>query len=1098
MLIKRREMMKKRILSLLLAMMMLVTLVPTAAFATASNDYTQWKQYDSEWNQSEAWPASQYPNATYRWMRQAGCYVTTIAILLRHYNVVTDSDVNNFNPWICNTELGKAGALNSAADLIAGNISKAYPGFVYAGTVAYSASTLVSLYKQGYACVVAVKGYGHYVAVKSANSTDSIEIMDPGAANTSLSYYSSVNAIIYFTAKSSAHTHSYTEYNYEAAHPHKYYKKCSCGDYYYTGETKTLESCSECNPTGTVTYAVTGGNIYFDKSTGTITDCDTSVTAANIPSKIDGVVVKSIGSEAFQSCTSLTNVTIPNSVTSIGKCAFAYSKSLTSVTIPSSVTSIGDRAFWDCTGLTSAIIPSGVTSIGYGTFYWCESLTSVTIPSSVTSIGEYAFHECASLTSVTIPSSVTSIGDHAFWNCDSLKSITIPNKVTSIEHDTFQGCKSLESVIIPNSVTSIGSHAFANCTSLTNITIPSSVTSIDDEAFYQCSGLTNVTISNGVTSIGNEAFRSCTNLKSVTLPNSVTEFGDAVFRNCIRLATVTIPEGLTSIPEYTFYYCQSITSITVPSKVTSIGSNAFYYCTDLARINIPSSVTSIGDAAFCRCGKLTTIYYSGSETQWNAISIGSDNEQLTSATKRYNICTYAVTGGSITFDKATGTITDCDTSVTAANIPSKIDGVAVTSIGRNAFLICKNLTSVTIPSSVTSISSCAFEYCTSLTSVTIPSSVTSIAQNAFASCTSLKSINVTAANTAYSSANGVLFNKDKTVLVEYPEGKSDASYTIPNSVTSIGEDAFKYCKSLTSITIPNSVTSIGVRAFKGCTGLTDVYYLGSAEQWNAISIGTDNDQLTSANIHYNYHVHNYTAAVTAPTCTAKGYTTHTCSCGDSYIDSYTNALGHSYTNGVCTRCGAAEPKSEDGSIIVSTAKARAGSNVTVDISLKDNPGVSAITLAIAYDTDKLELVGHEDGGLTGWVVAKRAVWTSSGADNSYNGVILSLTFKVKDGVEDGTIPVTVSYSSGDIGNNDEESLFPSVVAGGVTVFSVLPGDINGDGNVNSLDLIRLKKYIADDTTELVGSGDVNGDGNVNSLDLIRLKKYIAGSEVELF
>ena len=378
--------------------------------------------------------------------------------------------------------------------------------------------------------------------------------------------------------------------------------------------------------------------------------------------------------------------------------------------------------------------------------------------------------------------------------------------------------------------------------------------------------------------------------------------------------------------------------------------------------------------------------------------------------------TYAVTGGSITFDKSTGTITDCDTSVTAANIPSKIDGVAVTGIGARAFYQCTSLTSV----------------------------------------------------------------------------------TIPNSVTYIIHSAFSGCTSLTSITIPDSVTGISWSAFYGCTSLTDVYYLGSAEQWNAISIGTDNDPLTSANIHYNYHVHNYTAAVTAPTCTAQGYTTYTCTCGDSYVGSYTNALGHSYANGVCDRCGAAEPKSEDGSIIVSTAKARAGSNVTVDISLKDNPGVSAITLAIDYDTDKLELVSSEDGGLTGWFVAKKAVWTSSGADSSYNGVILSLTFKVKEGVEDGTIPVTVSYSSGDIGNNDEESLFPSVVAGGVTVFSVLPGDINGDGNVNSLDLIRLKKYIADDTTALVGSGDVNGDGNVNSLDLIRLKKYIAGSDVELF
>ena len=298
-----------------------------------------------------------------------------------------------------------------------------------------------------------------------------------------------------------------------------------------------------------------------------------------------------------------------------------------------------------------------------------------------------------------------------------------------------------------------------------------------------------------------------------------------------------------------------------------------------------------------------------------------------------------------------------------------------------------------------------------------------------------------------------------------------------------------------SVVTPASCTSAGYTTYT-CSVCNDTY---KGDTVSALGHNYVNGVCTRCSAtDPDYHAHNYTGVVTAPTCTAQGYTTYTCTCGDSYVGSYTNALGHSYANGVCDRCGAAEPKSEDGSIIVSTAKARAGSNVTVDISLKDNPGVSAITLAIAYDTDKLELVSYEDGGLTGWFVAKKAVWTSSGADSSYNGVILSLTFKVKESVEDGTIPVTVSYSSGDIGNNDEESLFPSVVAGGVTVFSVIPGDINGDGNVNSLDLIRLKKYIADDTTELVGSGDVNGDGNVNSLDLIRLKKYIAGSDVELF
>ena len=260
-------------------------------------------------------------------------------------------------------------------------------------------------------------------------------------------------------------------------------------------------------------------------------------------------------------------------------------------------------------------------------------------------------------------------------------------------------------------------------------------------------------------------------------------------------------------------------------------------------------------------------------------------------------------------------------------VKSAVIAEGVTSIGDYAFWDCYDLASVSIPDSVTRIGSSAFSYCKSLTSVTIPNSVTSIGEGAFEDCTSLNGIWVAEGNSHYSSdASGVLFDKDMTTLIQCP-GSFSGAYTIPNSVTSIGDDAFSNCKSLTSVTIPDSVTSIGEWAFFGCSSLTDVYYAGSEAQWKAISISSaGNDDLLNANIHYNYgsHTHSYKDVVTAPTCTEKGYTTHTCSCGDSYVDTYTNALGHAWDNGkvtkeptetetgtktfTCTRCG--ETKTE--------------------------------------------------------------------------------------------------------------------------------------------------------------------------------------------
>lgn len=279
-------------------------------------------------------------------------------------------------------------------------------------------------------------------------------------------------------------------------------------------------------------------------------------------------------------------------VTEIGESAFNSCSNMTSVTIPNSVIEIGDSAFVNCTGLTKITIPNSITSIGYGAFYGCSGLTAVHISdiaawcnikfkvkfpeinnihfySNPLYIAEHLFMNGKEIKDLVIPDGVTYIGEGAFAHSRGLTSVTIPNSVTSIEADAFCSCSSLTEVTIPNSVTSIEKYAFVACSSLKTLTIGSNVTSIGYGAFYNCHGLTSMTIPNSVTSIGGKAFFFCDGLTSIFIGSGVKTIGNYAFQNCSQLGHVYCYADDIPMTESNAFIGSSIEYVTlhVPSEL---------------------------------------------------------------------------------------------------------------------------------------------------------------------------------------------------------------------------------------------------------------------------------------------------------------------------------------------------------------------------------------------------------------------------------------------------------------------------------------------------------------------------------------------------
>ena len=524
--------------------------------------------------------------------------------------------------------------------------------------------------------------------------------------------------------------------------------------------------------------------------------------------------VSSIGISAFENCSGLTSVTIPNSVTQIEDYAFNGCTGLTSVTIPNSITYIGGWAFSRCTGLTSVSIPNSVTSIFDYTFYGCTGLTSVTIPNLVTQIWNSAFEDCTGLTSVTIPNSITYVGLDAFLRDTNLSRINYTGTIAQWGDIDFQNDRAnplyyghnlyinnqlVTNLVIPNTVDTIKRYAFTG-TCITSVSIPNSVTYIGDGAFYFCTGLRTVNFNadrckymgkiednNLISAFGS----SCTSLTTLNIGNNVEAIPDYAFSYCRNLCNVNQPGSLKHIGDYAFAHTNINNNFSIGNNVRSIGYAAFWSCRSLTHITIPDSVRKIGAFAFYSCNRLTTLTIGKSVDTICENAFGLDTSLTTvyfNAESCHDIKNY---------DPRTG-----------QPFNQVFSGGFNLVIGEN----------------VRSIPSVAF-YGITLTSVTIGSSVKGIGPYAFSNA-SISRTNYTGTIAqwcniyfAHEQANPVSCSHNL-----YINNQLVTNLIIPNTVDTIKQCAFVGDNCLTSVSIPNSVTSIGGSAFTGCTGLTSVTF----------------------------------------------------------------------------------------------------------------------------------------------------------------------------------------------------------------------------------------------------------------------------------
>lgn len=585
--------------------------------------------------------------------------------------------------------------------------------------------------------------------------------------------------------------------------------------------------------------------------------------------------VTGIGEYAFSSYTAAT-IELPEGLERIGVYAFAQSECFSEIKIPDSVKSIGSGAFCRCIGLEKATLPQKLTELSDSLFEDCAGLTEVNIPQSVTAIGENAFKGCKALAVISIPDGVKTIGKEAFASCAAVEELKIPTGVERIGESAFKGTN-IESVIFDGTKerwTAIGGET----------------SGIDIEKIRHSCDKGSAWLSNG-----GEHWHECSWCGKVSDKAAHEDEGDGTCKVCGAGLTDVLAEGTISglnwslarsgvltisgsgeLPELANdgtsvpwkKHSDIIIEVVIKSGVTGVGSGAFTGCTALKKVSISDTVKKLDLNAFSGCTALEAF----AVEDGNEAYASADGVLFNAGKTRLISCPVGKTGAYTVPE----TVTEIEKSAFAASgVESVSMSDAVNAVGEGAFSNCSKLKSVVLPKGLKELKKSLFSGCSALEAISIPDSVKTLGEGVFSGCAALKEVK------------------------------------IPGEVTVIPKNAFSGCAALESVSIPASVTAIKEAAFDGCTALKNVTFLGKDDEWGKVTIAGKNDALDSATKNFPNHTHSYVDTVTAPTCTANGYTVHKCSCGDTKTDSYTKMLSHSYQGGICVRCGVLEDHKHD-------------------------------------------------------------------------------------------------------------------------------------------------------------------------------------------